>query len=708
VTVAADEERAARSERRRVRAVARRRRLYFVRRLVLGGVLLVLAAVVIGLAVSGGGHTRGVGARESSKSGGHGQVAQVSQLDTTAPYALPAPVERALAFSAGGRIIVAGGLSRGHSANGVFELDPGSGRLVLLGSMAQAFHDAAGAVLTGRLFVFGGGPETGTDTVQSFDLRTRVGRVVSHLPRALSDLSAAVVGGTVYLVGGFDGVSPQRTIYATNDGRRFRVAGQLPVGLRYAAVTSAGGVVVVAGGTSSSGDVSSVYRFDPVAGKVARIARLPAQISHAAAFALGSEAVIAGGRGGSGAAVNSVSAIDVRTGRVRPLAALPAPVADAAVATVAGSTFLVGGWNGHTVANVMRASRAASTPTASAQVPAKRSAGAPQGTKRTDIYAATAVGAFSPAVKGVPERVYVPNSRSQSVDVINPRTFKIIRHFRVGVYPQHITPSWDLKHLYVNNTASNSLTVINPRTGRPTGTIPVQDPYNLYFTPDGATAIVVAETVHRLDLRDPHTWALKASIPIPAAGPNHLDFSADGSYLLISNEFDGNIVKVDLRLRRPTGKLLVGGSPVDVKLSPDGSVFFVANQGLGGVSVIDPLQMRQVKFIHTGAGAHGMAISRDATRIYVSNRLGHSISVLDPARRALVTTWQVGGSPDMIQISPDGKQLWVSNRFSRRISIIDTTTGKVIHTISVSDSPHGLAYFPQPGRYSLGHNGVYR
>jgi YVTN family beta-propeller protein len=558
----------------------------------------------------------------------------------------------------------------------------------------------------GRVLVFGGGPETGTDTVQSFDLATGSGRVLSHLPRALSDLSAAVVRGTVYLVGGFDGVSPQRTIYATSDGKGFRAVGTLPVGLRYAAVTSVGGVVIVAGGISANGAVSTVYSFDPATGKVSLIARLPSRISHAAAFALASEAVVAGGRNLAGSAVGRVSAIDVRTGRVRALAVLPAPVADTAVATIGGATWLVGGWNRRTVADVMRASRAA--PTAPASVRTPTAAGHSSSSKRTDVYAATAAGNFSPAVAGVPERVYVPNSRSRSVDVIDPKTFKLIRHFRVGNYPQHITPSWDLKHLYVNNTASNSLTVINPRTGKPTGTIPVQDPYNLYFTPDGSTAIVVAESMQRLDLRDPHTWALKASIPIPAAGPNHLDFSADGSYLLISNEFDGNIVKVDLRTRQATAKLLVGGSPVDVKLSPDGSVFFVANQGLGGVSVIDPQQMRQLKFIHTGAGAHGMAISRNGTRIYVSNRLAGSISVLDPARRSLVTTWHVGGSPDMIQISPDGNQLWVSNRFTSTISVVDTTTGRIIHTITVSDSPHGLAYFPQPGRYSLGHNGVYR
>ena len=325
-----------------------------------------------------------------------------------------------------------------------------------------------------------------------------------------------------------------------------------------------------------------------------------------------------------------------------------------------------------------------------------------------NVYAATAVGRFSAAVRGVKQRVYVPNSRSGTVTVIDPTTFQIIRRFRVGLYDQHVTPSWDLRHLYVNNTASNSLTVINPRSGRPTGEIPVSDPYNLYFTPDGSSAIVVVESFHRLDFRDPHTWALQGRVSLPAAGPNHLDFSADGSYLLISAELSGHVVKVDLKSKQVSGKLFVGGSPVDVKLAPDGSVFFVANQMLGGVSVIDPQAMRQIGFIHTGAGAHGMAFSHDARRLYVSNRLAGSISVLDPTLRRLITTWKVGGSPDMIQISPDGRQLWVSNRFHGTVSVVDTSSGRLIHRIPTGNSPHGLAYFPQPGRYSLGHNGVYR
>ena len=62
----------------------------------------------------------------------------------------------------------------------------------------------------------------------------------------------------------------------------------------------------------------------------------------------------------------------------------------------------------------------------------------------------------------------------------------------------------------------------------------------------------------------------------------------------------------------------------------------------------------------------------------------------------------------MMQVSPDGRELWVSNRFSSSVSVISTQSGRVLHQIAVGPSPHGLAFFPRPGEYSTGHNGVYR
>jgi len=325
-----------------------------------------------------------------------------------------------------------------------------------------------------------------------------------------------------------------------------------------------------------------------------------------------------------------------------------------------------------------------------------------------NVYAATVGPELSPAVAGMPELVYVPNAVSNTVDVIDPRTYQIVDHYPVGREPHHVTPSWDLSRLYVLNTKSDSLTVIDPHTGKVTGTIAVTDPYNLYFTPDGSTAIVVAERYNRLDFRDPTTWALRGSVAIPYSGADHLDFSADGRYLLVSCEYAGWIVKVDVPTRRITGQVHVGGLPVDVKLSPDGKLFYVANQGRHGVSIIDPLAMKETGFLPTGRGAHGLYVSRDTRLLYATNRLGGSISVIDLATREVVRTWKIGGSPDMGGISPDGAQFWVSGRYNHEVYVVDTRSGRLLRTIHVGAQPHGLALFPQPGRYSLGHTGVYR
>lgn len=325
-----------------------------------------------------------------------------------------------------------------------------------------------------------------------------------------------------------------------------------------------------------------------------------------------------------------------------------------------------------------------------------------------DVYAYTRAGMLSPAVAGITTRVYVPNSESNTVDVIDPNTYQVIDHFNVGALPQHVTPAWDLRTLYVDNDKGNSLTPIDPRTGKPGPTIPVDDPYNLYFTPDGTKAIVVAERMQRLDFRDPHTWHLIKSVHIPHLGADHLDFTADGKTLLVSCEFSGWLVRVDVQTMAITGELRVGGQPIDVKLSPDGSVMYVANQARAGVSVIDPIGLREVAFIHTGAGAHGLYPSRDGTVLYVSNRVAGSVSVISFATRSVVTTWHIGGTPDMGGVSADGTKLWLTGRYSSAVYVIDTKTGALLHTIRVGKGPHGLDLFPQPGRYSIGHTGNYR
>ncbi len=328
-----------------------------------------------------------------------------------------------------------------------------------------------------------------------------------------------------------------------------------------------------------------------------------------------------------------------------------------------------------------------------------------------NVYANTLSGTVPCPLCQLPPRVYVPNSTAGTVDVIDPRTFSVIDHYNVGFIPHHIAPAWDMSTLYVDNEGSSSLTTIDIHTGKPTGTVSIPFPYNLYFTPDGTKAVDVVERLNRIEFRDwRHGWGLLGAVAIPWSGADHLDFSADGSYLMISTEYTGELVKVDVVNMRYAGAVRVGGLPIDVKLSPDGSVFYVTNQGRMGVSVVDPVAMKEVQFIPTGRGAHGLQVSRDTKLLYVSNRLEGSVSVIDFASRSVVAKWHIpgGGSPDMLQLNPQGTQLWASGRYNRTVYVFDTLTGEVIAKIPVGSEDHGLTYFPNVGRYSLGHNGVYR
>ena len=343
------------------------------------------------------------------------------------------------------------------------------------------------------------------------------------------------------------------------------------------------------------------------------------------------------------------------------------------------------------------------------------------------IYAHAGRGMLSPAILHDAPLVYVPNSRAASVSVIDPATYSVIRTFRTGAVPQHVVPAYDLARLYVLNNEASTVTPIDPRNGHDEAPVHVDDPYNMYFTPDGSVAIVVAERRKRLDFRDPHTLKLIKSLPTKCKGIDHMEFTADNRFVIATCEFSGHLVKIDLEQKSVVGYLELEpdlnkamAMPQDIRSSPDGSIFYVADMHADGVHLVDPVAFKKVGFIHTGVGTHGLNPSRDGRFLYVTNRGSHttagkphgpgSISVVDPETRTVVQTWAIpnGGSPDMGNVTADGSEYWVSGRYDSEVYVFDTSTGHLTHRIPVGREPHGLCVWPQPGRYSLGHTGNMR
>jgi len=343
-------------------------------------------------------------------------------------------------------------------------------------------------------------------------------------------------------------------------------------------------------------------------------------------------------------------------------------------------------------------------------------AGMPPVSDPHNVYADAGPNMVLDALKQDKPLVYVPHSGSGDVWVIDPTTFQVIAKYPAGVELQHVVPSFDMRTLYATDDQGDHLLPFDPRTGQPGKPIPVVDPYNMYFTPDGKFAVSVAERLRKLVWYDPNTWQQKDETAVPdCAGVDHADFSPDGRTAVFTCEFAGRVAVVDIASHKllrmidmPQRHTVMG--PQDIKLAPDGSAYYIADSDANGLWVLDGAATKVLRFIPTGRGAHGLYLSRDAKQLYVTNRHEGSVSVLDSYTGAVQTKWHIpgGGSPDMGNVTADGSQLWLSGRYDRVVYVLSTKDGSLLKKIPVGNQPHGLCVWPQPGRYSLGHTGITR
>lgn len=288
----------------------------------------------------------------SSSTGAHGAgastttTAPVGVTATQAAWRLPTPLTRPAVTTLGGRILLLGGLTRSDTSTAsVLEVDPATGGASSAGALALAVHDATASTVGSTPTVFGGGAARTVDAVQMFAASTT--RLESPLPQPRSDLASAVVGGTTFVVGGFDGKALVRDVDATNDGSHFRVAAQLTQGVRYPAVAAVGSDIWVVGGQTGTAEgangteVDLIQRLDSRSGMVSVVGHMPQPLAHAMAFSLGGRLYIAGGRTGAGA-VDTIWAVGPN-GTVTQAGRLPGPRSDAGVAVVGPTAWLLGG-----------------------------------------------------------------------------------------------------------------------------------------------------------------------------------------------------------------------------------------------------------------------------------------------------------------------------------------------------------------------------
>jgi hypothetical protein len=572
-----------------------------------------------------------------------------------APYRLAAPVQREVAVLDGRTVYLAGGLdSSDVSASGVFALNPATGRLASLGSMTDAFHDGAGAMIGGKLFVFGGGTVSGTDVVQAFDPASRSSAVVAHLPVSLSDLSAVTVGNTTYLVGGYDGHTPRREIYATTDGTTFRIVGRLPKGVRYPAVSATGSTIVIAGGQAANGPVDTVTAFDTANGTISSLGTLPAPVAEASAVTIAGVVYVIGGRDASGDAVSAVASIDPTRGAIGRGDPLRQPVADAGAVSGPDGALLIGGSRSSAVDQVLTATLGTDLP---------KTGPAPATSTATTSNAALVrpfAGLFLIADRGN-NRLLVMNAskhvvwRYPSPDLPVPATPLYFPDDAFWVHRGHA--------ILVNEEENNSLIEIAYPSGRVlwtyghprvSGSSPgyLHQPDDLYPYPGGGLVVSDAKNC-RIQFFDPAgrpsrqigtTGVCVHGLPSTVGYPNG-DTPLPNGHLLLSETYGGWVDEVTAEGHVVWSRQIPGVSlPSDPQRLADGSYLVASYVSPGAVVRFD----RSGKVLWTYRPISGpgvldhpsLAAPLPNGLIAINDDYNHRVVLVDPKTGRIV--WQYG------------------------------------------------------------------
>ncbi len=322
------------------------------------------------------------------------------------------------------------------------------------------------------------------------------------------------------------------------------------------------------------------------------------------------------------------------------------------------STRLADGLPGEAVA-------ATSATVAASQVPPATTPGTPGGTGR-----------------GL---AFVINSAQASIDLIDVGSRRLVRRVPVLREPHHMALTPDHRFLLVGDTGGNEMLFLDPVTGAVTRRLPVSDPYQFGFSPDGKWLVVDGLLRNQVDLYDAATMRLAHRVKL-ASMPSHENFSPNSSVVYVSLQGTDSLAAIEVATGRVLWQSVVGPAPAGV-LWHDGRLL-VGVMGADYVAVVDPANGAVLRRVTTARGAHVLFVPPDQRAIYATNRIDGVVVVLDPATLAELRRFRIPGGPDDMDFAPDGR-IWVTQRFARSLAVVDPRTGSY-QTVPTGRSPHGI------------------
>ena len=283
--------------------------------------------------------------------------------------------------------------------------------------------------------------------------------------------------------------------------------------------------------------------------------------------------------------------------------------------------------------------------------------------------------------------LYVTNSHSDCVTVIDRQQDRVVATIAVGHLPMGIVASPDGSKIYVANSGSSNILVIDTNVNRIINTISNfgYSPAELALSGDGLTLYATNPDSDNISVIDTFSNMVTGCISV-GNNPAGIIVDQDRRKVYVANKASNSVSIINMDTSAVEDTVTVGFNPTGVDIHQD--KLYVANSGSNNISVIDIPSHSVTKTIPMSQKPMWL-VSGLSGRIYVSNA-NNEISFVYASMDVTTRNISVGDIPSQMAVDPLRRKLYVVNTLSEDLSVIDLTTRRLKTVIQVGRKPHGI------------------